>query len=165
MLEKFRRITLAVSGWAEWLALVAVVFIVALTCVDVIGAKLFRAPIPASVDMASLAQVIAISFASSMALVRKQHVAVEFFVDRFSPRTQARIICVAEFLSLVLFAILFWRLLAHGYHQFEGNEETATGHIPLAPFTYAVAAGIAPLCLMLAYQFVDSLLKVLRNEP
>jgi len=58
-----------VSGWAEWVGFGTIFLMVALTCVDVVGAKVFRLPVPGSLDVMMLAQLIAISFAAVMALM------------------------------------------------------------------------------------------------
>ena len=80
MLEKVDRFNEALSSWMQSISLAAVVFMVILTCIDVVGAKLFRLPVPGSLDMIMLAQLIAITFAAAMTLIRDRHVSVEFIV-------------------------------------------------------------------------------------
>ena len=62
MLEKFKNFNERLSDWAGWVAFVAVFLMVGLTCVDVVGAKLFRSPVFGSLDVMMLAQLIAVSF-------------------------------------------------------------------------------------------------------
>ncbi|MCP4261677.1 MAG: hypothetical protein GY774_29870, partial [Planctomycetes bacterium] len=71
ILEKFNR---WLSSFFEWIGFGAIFLMVVLTCVDVVGAKLFRAPVFGSLDVMMLAQLIAISFAVSMALILGRHV-------------------------------------------------------------------------------------------
>jgi TRAP-type C4-dicarboxylate transport system permease small subunit len=122
---------------------------VVLTCVDVMGAKLFRSPVFGSLDIMMVAQLIVVSFAAGMTLIRNRHVQVEFFVILLPRRIQSAIDCLIQLLCLGLFVLIVWRLFMHGYHLQTGGEETATAHIPLAPFTYASALGIIPVCLVL----------------
>jgi TRAP-type C4-dicarboxylate transport system permease small subunit len=164
MLEKFERFNETVSGWAESIALGAVLFMVALTCVDVLGAKLFRLPVPGSLDMMMLAQLIAVSFAGAMTLIRDRHVSVEFFVMLLPRRARALIDCAVRLLCLGLFAIIVWRLFSHGYHLQTGGERTPTIQVPLAPFSYAAALATVPMCLVFAQQLLSSILRVVRNE-
>ena len=165
MLEKFKSFNEAVSGWVEWIGFGAVFFMVVLTCIDVLGAKLFRLPVPGSLDMMMLAQLIAISFAAAMTLVRNRHVSVDFFVVLLPRRAQALIDCVVQLLCLGLFVIIVWRLFNHGYHLQTGGEQTPTIQVPVAPFSYAAALATVPVCLVLAQQLLGSIIRVVRNEP
>ncbi len=164
MLEKFQKFNEMLSGWAEWMAFWAIFFMVILTCVDVIGAKLFRSPVFGSLDVMMLAQVIVVSFACGMALIRNRHVQVEFFVILLPRRIQSAIDCLIQLLCLGFFVLIVWRLFMHGYHFQTGGEETATAHIPLSPFAYASAVGTIPVCLVLLQQFFSSVLRVMKNE-
>jgi len=165
MLEKFRRFNAVVSGWAEWVGFGALFFIVVLTCVDVVGLKLFRLPVPGSLDMVMLAQLVAVSFAAAMALIQKRHIAVTFLVDLFPRRVRALTDSVVQLLVLALMVIVVWRLFTHGYFYQTGGERTATLNISVAPFAYAAAVATVPLCLVLLQQFIESVLEVFRREP
>ena len=98
MLEKFAEFNRRVSGWVEWIGLFALLLIMALTWVDVVGAKVFLAPVFGAIDMVMLAQLIAISFAGSMALILGRHVQVEFFVPLLPKRLQIIVDCFVHFL-------------------------------------------------------------------
>jgi TRAP-type C4-dicarboxylate transport system permease small subunit len=111
-----------------------------------------------------LVQLIAVSFAAAMALIRNRHVQVEFFMLLLPKRLQAFIDCVVELLCLGFFALIVWRLFAYGYNLQIGGDETATARIALAPFSYACALGILPVCLVLLQRFFTSILRVARNE-
>ena len=163
MIEKFEKFNQMISSWAEWIGFGAIFLMVVLTCVDVLGAKLFLRPVFGSLDVLMLAQLIAVSFAAAMALIRGRHVAVEFFMVLFPERIQALVECLVKMLCLGLFLLIVWRLFTHGYHLQTGGEETATVHIPVAPFSYACAIGIIPVCLVLLQQFFSSVLRVMKK--
>jgi TRAP-type C4-dicarboxylate transport system permease small subunit len=163
MLDKFERFNRVVGGWAEWVGFGAVCFMIALTAVDVVGAKLFRLPVPGALDLMMLGQLVAVSFAATMATLLDRHIQVEFFVLFFPKRLQALVDCLVYFLTLGLFILIVWRLFTHAYHQQGGAEETATAHIALAPFTYACALAIAPVCLVLLQRLLTSILKVTKH--
>lgn len=163
MLEKLEKFNQMVSGWAEWVGFGALFLMVALTCVDVLGTKLFRLPVFGALDVMMLAQLIAISFAAVMALIQGRHVQVEFFTRLLPKRIQALVDCLIQCLCLGLFILIVWRLFAHGYHLQTGGEETATARIPLSPFSYACALAIIPVCLVLLQKFLSSILRVIKN--
>ena len=165
MLEKFERFNEAVSRWAQWIGFGALFFMVVLTCIDVLGSKLFRLPVPGSLDMMMLAQLIGISFAAAATLVHNRHVSVEFFVVLLPRRAQALIDCVVQLLCLGLFVLIVWRLFSHGYHLQTGGQQTPPIQVPVAPFSYAAALATVPVCMVLAQRLLASLLRVAKNEP
>jgi TRAP-type C4-dicarboxylate transport system permease small subunit len=165
MLEKLDRFNRTVSGWAASIGYAALVFMVLLTCADVLGTKLFLLPVPGSLDMIMLAQLIAITFAAAMTLRQDRHVSVEFFVVLFPRRVQAVLDCVVQLLGLILFVVIAWRLFDHGNYLQAVGEQTPTARIGMAPYTYAAALAIVPVCLVLLQQFLSALLKATRNEP
>ena len=44
MLNEFEKFNRRLSGWFEWIGLAALLVMMALTCIDVIGAKVFKTP-------------------------------------------------------------------------------------------------------------------------
>src|SRR6266540_5794275 len=101
-LDRFARINASLSAAAEAVALAAIVFMVVLTCVDVAGAKLFLRPVPGSLDMVMMAQLIAVSFGGAAAMIQGRHVAVEFFVAVIPERPRAALAAVVNLAGLVL---------------------------------------------------------------
>lgn len=165
MLEQFKRFNETVSGWAVSIAFGAVLFMVVLTCIDVLGTKLLRLPVPGSLDMMMLAQLIAISFTAAMTLIGDRHVSVEFFVALLPKRAQNLIECLVDLLCLALFVLITWRLFTHGYHLQTGGEETPTIQIAIAPFAYAASLATVPVCLVYAQRLISSIIRAARNEP
>ena len=164
MLEKFGKFNRSISSWFEWVGFGALFLMMALTCVDVVGAKIFRAPVFGALDIMMLAQLIAISFAVSMALILGRHVQVEFFLLLVPQRIRKAIEVVVNFLCLFLFVVIVWRLIDFAYDLQIGNEESATARIPLFPFVYAAALACVPVCLVYLHQLLTSLRRVVKNE-
>jgi TRAP-type C4-dicarboxylate transport system permease small subunit len=164
-LQKFARFNRRLSDAAAWLALAAMVFMVVLTCIDVIGAKLFLLPVPGSLDIMQLAQLMAITLAAGMTLIERRHVAVEFFVELLPARVRRAVALMVTLLCLALFVLIVWRLFAYGQDLQAGGEETPTAHIALAPFAYAAAAALLPVCLVLLQQAIGGLLGGPNDEP
>ena len=158
-LKKFEKLNRRVSIWAEWIAICAFLFMMSVTCVDVVGAKLFRTPVFGAIDVVMIAQLIAISFAAAMTLIAGRHVQVEFFVPLLPRRLQFGIDCIVNFLGFALFVLIVWRLFLYGYSLQTGGEESMTAHIPLCPFVYSAAVAGIPVCLVFLLEFLKSLPK------
>ena len=147
----------------EWIGISAYLLIMALTCVDVVGAKLFRTPVFGSIDIVMLAQLLAISFAASITLIVGRHIQVEFFVLLLPKRLQVIIDCIVHLFGFALFSLIVWRLFVFGYSFQTGGEETATAQIPLFPFVYFAAVACIPVCLVFLHHFIESIIKVLKK--
>ncbi|MGD9045961.1 MAG: TRAP transporter small permease [Desulfobacterales bacterium] len=164
MLDKFEKFNRRLSEGAQWVGLAALLLIVVLTCVDVVGAKVFRAPVFGALDVVILAQLIAVSFAVAIALIMGRHVSVEFFIMLLPKRLRSGIECVVNLLGLGLFIVIVWQLFVYGYGMQVGGEESMTARIPLAPFAYAAAVGIIPVCLIYLQKLLTSIIKMVKNE-
>lgn len=147
----------------EWIGSVGLLAMMVITCIDVIGAKIFLLPVFGAIDIVQLCQLVAISFAASSALIFGRHVQVEFFTVMFPERAQAAISVVIDLLGLFLFAVIVWRLTLYGYYMQTGREVSGTARIPLYPFAYGIALGSLPVCLVLLSQLITSLSRTLKK--
>ena len=159
MFNKFEKFNRRLSNWCEWLGLAALLVMMTVTCIDVVGSKIFRLPLLGSIDMVQLSQIVAISFAAGMAQILGRHVQVEFVYNLLPRRAQAVIDSIWPLLSLGLFIVVIWRLWVLGNSFKTTGEYTATAYIPLYPFAYALALACIPVCLVLLMEFLKSLMK------
>lgn len=153
-LEKFNR---RISEWFEWVGLAAMLAMMVITCFDVVGAKVFKAPILGALDIVQLCQIVAIAFAASMALIVGRHIQVEFFFDLLPRRVQAVISPIVLLIVFVFFIVIIWQVSVLGYSFQTSGEYSATAYIPLYPFAYAVALAFIPVCLVLLVEIFKSL--------
>ncbi|MFQ5925388.1 MAG: TRAP transporter small permease [Dehalococcoidia bacterium] len=163
MLEKFEKLNRRLSDWFEWIGLAGLLVMLLLTCIDVIGAKLFLRPVFGALDVVMLAQIVAISFAAASALLLGRHVQVEFFMVILPKRLQAVIDSIIHLFGLGLFILIIWRLCVLGYSFQTGGEGSATARIPLYPFAYGIALASIPICLVLLFQFLRAIVRVVKR--
>jgi TRAP-type C4-dicarboxylate transport system permease small subunit len=159
VLGKFEKFNRRLSGWCEWLGVAAMLLMMVITCIDVVGAKVFRWPLLGALDIVVLSQIVAISFAASMALIVGRHIRVEFFFNLLPRRAQAVINSFVLLLGLGLFIVIIWRLCVLGHSFQTSGEYSATAYIPLYPFAYGIALACIPVCLVLFVEFLKSLTK------
>jgi len=159
-LEKFNR---RLSGWFEWIGVVGLLVMMVITCIDVVGAKVFFWRLFGAIDIVQLSQIVAISFAASMTLILGRHIQVEFFVARLPKRIRAFVNSVIFLLVLGLFVLIIWRLCAIGYSFQTSGEYSATVSIPYYPFAYAIALASLPVCLVLLQEFFKSIQRVVKR--
>ena len=163
LLDKIEKFNRSLSGWFEWIGLAGLLVVMFITCIDVIGAKLFLRPVFGALDIVMLSQLVAISFAAAFALILGRHVRVEFFVTRLPRRAQAIIDSIISLLGLALFILIIWRLCVYGYSLQTGGEVSATALIPLYPFAYGIAFASIPVCLVFLLEFLKSLARIVKK--
>jgi TRAP-type C4-dicarboxylate transport system permease small subunit len=159
-LEEFNR---SLSGWLEWIGLAGLLIMMFITCIDVIGAKVFLKPVFGAIDIVVLGQIVAISFAAAFSLLLGRHVQVEFFVPRLPRRAQAVTDSIVFLLGLILFILIIWRLCVYGYSLQTGGEVSATARIPMAPFAYGIALASVPVCVVFLLNFINSLIRIVKK--
>jgi TRAP-type C4-dicarboxylate transport system permease small subunit len=157
MLDCFEKINKRVSSWLEWVGLLAVLLMIFITCIDVIGAKLFLRPVFGAIDIVMLAQLIAIAFAAGATLLIGRHVEVEFFVTMLPKKPQALVDAFVQLLGLALFVLMVWRLILYAHALQVTGEVSSTARIPLYYFAYGVALSFTPVCLILLHNFLKSI--------
>lgn len=154
------RVNRRVIGWIEWVGVIGILTMMVITCLDVMGSKLFLHPVFGSIDIVVLSQVVAVSFGAASALILGRHIQVEFFVVLLPEKAQAVVDVVVNALGLFLFVLIVWRLTLYGQYMQTGGEVSATARIPLYPFAYGIAFACTPVCVVFLLDLVKSLLRL-----
>ncbi len=160
-MQRVRKSTARLSAWCEYIGIAGVIAMVVVTCVDVLGAKLFLLPVPGSTEIVSLAQVTTIVFVIASTQRHKGHISVEMFYSKMPPLAQALIKILTTCLCLLLFIILIYQSVQLGGGFMKAREVTATVQIPFYPFAYAFAFALVPVVLLLFVDLIDALTELL----
>lgn len=149
------------SIWGEWIGAVGIMLMVAITCADVIGAKLFLLPVPGAIEIISLVQVATIVFAVAATQRQGGHISVEMFTDLMPPRVRSLVKALTSLLGLVLFVLLIYEGVNLGNEYREVGEITATAQIPFYPFAYAFSIALLPIAMMMLVDTIGSIKEAL----
>ena len=147
------------SDWGEWIGVVGISLMVLLTCVDVVGAKLFLLPVPGCIEIVSLLQVATIVFAVAATQREGGHISVEMFVNTFPPKIRSLVKALISLLGLVLFVLLIYEGIGLGNEYLDAGEVTATAQVPFYPFAYAFSIALIPIAIMMLVDFVDAIME------
>jgi TRAP-type C4-dicarboxylate transport system permease small subunit len=131
----------------------AVVFIMLLTCADVVM-RLFGRPIPGTYELVGYFGAVLVAFAMACTFIERGHISVELLVDRLPARPRAFIEGTGYLLSAVLFGLLAWQSQVYAMDLLESGEVSPTIGIPTWPFVFSLTAGCGMLSLVL---FLDGL--------
>jgi TRAP-type C4-dicarboxylate transport system permease small subunit len=163
VLSKFEKFNRRLSEWLEWIGIAGILLIAAITCIDVVGAKVFHWRLFGAIDMVMLFQTVAIAFATSMTLILGRHIQVDLFINRLPRRVQAMIDIIALLLGLGLFILIIWQLCILGYSFQTSGEYSATARIPYYPFAYGIALAIIPVGLVYLQRLINSFIRVVKG--
>jgi TRAP-type C4-dicarboxylate transport system permease small subunit len=100
-----------------------------LTCADVIG-RAFGHPIFGSVEIVGFMATLAVVMAMPYTHLVQGHIGVEIVVRLFSAKTQIMIDICTGIISLILFAIVTWRMTVYANTMQESGEVSMNLEFP-----------------------------------
>ena len=156
LVGKFEKWVHQLSRYFAWVGLAGGLLMMFITSVDVIAAKVFASPIPGSIEIVMLSQVVAIAFIAPLTQIMGNHVRVEFFLTYLPKRTKAIVRSLVHLLLIVLFILIVWRLYAYGNSLRAGGQVSSTAEIAIYPFAYGAAVSMMVVCFALILEFIKS---------
>jgi len=159
-IQKLEKYVRKISLWLNWVAGGGLVFMLLLVVGDIIGIKVFSAPIPGAIELVAFLGVVVIGFAVAYTQVLHGHINVDFIVMKFPPRVAAVIDVLMLFLGMSFFILLAWRSFDYGYILQSSGEVSMTAKLPFYPFVYGMALCFLVTFLVLLVEFFKSIMKV-----
>ena len=159
-MNRFERVINSLSKWLNWVAGVALVLMLIVIVADIIGAKLFKWPIPGGIDIVGLLGVVVIAFAIAQTQVIHGHIEVEFFVMRLPEKARNVIAGIVYSLGMLLFVLLGWQSYDFGHTLQASGEVSMTLGMPVYPFVYGIAFSCIVVFLVLLLQYLKEVLKI-----
>ena len=130
-----------------------------LTCVDVVG-RAFGHPIFGSVEivgfMATLAVVMAMPYTHQV----QGHIGVEIVVRLFSEKTQTIIDICTGIVSLILFAVVTWRMTVYANTMKASGEVSMNLELPEHFVIYATAVCLLIFTLIIFQDLINNIRKL-----
>jgi TRAP-type C4-dicarboxylate transport system permease small subunit len=130
-----------------------------LTCVDVVG-RAFGYPIFGSVEivgfMATLAVVMAMPYTHQV----QGHIGVEIIVRLFSEKTQTVIEICTGLISLILFAVVSWRMTVYANTMKASGEVSMNLELPEYLVVYVTAVCLLIFTLIILQDLINNIRKL-----
>lgn len=162
-LQKFIRyadkITYRLNRVLHQLSIVLLAFIMFLTLVSVI-ARYMGSPILGTYELTRLGLALLIFFSLGYTQLKKEHISIDFIVERWSPKAQAIADSITFFLFTLLMLAAAYFMAKHGLRLFVSNDITSDLRLPLYIFAYLSALGLFFNALAYFVEFLKSLNKV-----
>jgi len=172
-MEVFNKSSKGLAKCLYWIAGMAIILMMLLTCVDVVlrlGVTVYHRnqlgflsgvrPIAGTYELVCFLGSVAVSFAMAHTSVEKGHVAVSLMVRLLSDRTQGIIASITNLFSIVFFILLSWQSVMYAHSLRSSGEVSLTLQLPFYPFVYGIGFASAAVCLVLMTDFLGSLAKV-----
>jgi TRAP-type C4-dicarboxylate transport system permease small subunit len=160
MFEKFNKIIFVLSSLFAGAGALLMLGIFLTSLIDIFGGKIFAFPIIGVTEIIGLGQAVFITLAIALALIRGQHVTVDFFVSRLPETAQVIVESIVSLALLCLFMILVWQIFRLGLAFERTGEYTSTLRLSMNYFAYIISIAFLPPCLVLIHNIIKSLKKV-----
>jgi len=130
-----------------------------LTCANIFLRTIW-VPIQGTYELMGYFGAVLTAFALGYTQIHQGHISVDLVVLGFSSTTRKILEAVNNFICMVFFALVAWRITFYATTLWRTGEVTETLRIVYYPFVYGVALGCATLSLI----FLTSLLRSLFPE-
>lgn len=156
MIAGIAKLSRTLAGAIAWVAMIAIIVIMAITWVDVLGAKLFNYPVPGLTELVTSLHLMLIASAIGLAELRGFQVRVEFFVQKLPRRVQIVFTAFAAAVTAAFFIVLGWHAYFFGASLIRSGETTGTILIPLWPLAFWLVVCSIPACLVFLGELLHS---------
>jgi TRAP-type C4-dicarboxylate transport system permease small subunit len=148
------RILLKTSKGLAVVAGIALTFMMLLTVTDV-TMRAFGMPFMGTYEVVSLTLGLVIGFSIPLVSLNKQHVYMDMFVNKLSPRNKAIMHTITRLMNIFLFVLIGCALFIIGNEYRISGETSPTIMLPFYPMAY----GIAVCCFIECFVFVFEIVK------
>ena len=158
------------SKTLHWLSMAVLLSLMLMTVGDVVGRYLVGiipglGPVPGSFELTEFMLAVIVLTAIGHTQMKDEHISIDLIVEKFSPKVQAIIDTVTNFLSLAMFALVTWRTIKYAQLLYESHDVSGVLRLPVYPFLVIAAIGTFMFSLAMLSSTLRSLRKVVRNEP
>jgi len=125
----------------------AILFMMAVTSLDVIGRFFFNAPLTGAFEMTEITMALVIFAGLSLAALAREHITVNLFESRIPERARRWQLVAGNVVCATVVAVMAWRILERGNALLASRETTLVlgvmrGHIAWAMATLCVVAAL-----------------------
>lgn len=130
LLQKLNWLAEKVSQFTSFLAALVLLWLVGLTCVDVVGRYFFRAPVVGAVELVQLSMAGIIFLSLPLMFLKNDHVIVDLFHFKKDSWAAWAITLGTTLLMIFAIFILADRVWDYAIRAYEDGDQTIYLHIP-----------------------------------
>lgn len=155
-MKRFERFVKDMSRYFELAGAMGLLAMFFVNLIDVVGAKLFKWPLPGALEIISFSLLIAIAPAIAHGLFLGVHLRIDFIIQKFPRTLRAVLDTFVSILCMILFILIFWKGLEYGYSLQKAGEIGSSSKIPFFPFAYILAISCVPAVLYFVLETIKS---------
>ena len=129
------------------------VFLTLLLVLDTIG-RFIKYPVTGSYEIVQYGFALIVCFSIAYTAVERGHIVIDLLFGRFPQRVKHIFEIISQLLSMLIFALITWRLGVDGLEAYKLSERSSTLAIPISLFKFALALGFAMLALVILLNFL-----------
>lgn len=143
------------AGWC-------MVFTMVLIVGNILLRSLIKKPILGTYEYVGFFTALIIGLSLAYCAVQNGHIAVNFIVDKFTPKTRYVIDILTGILSTSFLCLAAWHTGNYAYSMILSGEVSPTTKTPFYPFIYLVTFGLFLLALVLLCKLIEFIGKGVR---
>ena len=138
-----------ISGWTA-------LIVTLLVTLDVVLRYIFGASIPASMEFTQVLLVLLVFLSLGRAQEAKQHIRVEFVIEKLSPEKRRYWEIILHLFALAFIAIVFWESIGAFAYSFSTQEYYGGAvRVPIYPARGAILLGCGLMIIQLVKDLAD----------
>jgi TRAP-type C4-dicarboxylate transport system permease small subunit len=132
---------------------ISLTFLMVLTLADII-LRGFDSPVVGTYELVALAGAVVVGFSMPSTSWFRQHIYLDFFIDKFNRRVKGAVNIVTRLMGIALFFIIGLNLVRYGIDLGRSGEVSLTLQIPFYPIAYGLGACCFTQCLVLVCDII-----------
>ena len=158
MIKRFYKVICKISSFLTGVSSVALIAVLVVTLINVVSRSI-GSGLLGSYDFVIVTIVIVISLVLADTGVKDGHVAIGVLVDRLPKKVQKVIDLCTYVVALIVLIMTSTGIWQHSQALFKSRDNTATIHIPFAPFVVVIFIGVSVLCLVILGKILNLFVK------
>jgi TRAP-type C4-dicarboxylate transport system permease small subunit len=134
-----------------------------LNVLNIGGRYLFRAPVKFTYELTGLLMVFLICLGWPRTTEVKGHVSVDILTSRLPLGAKRVLECITLLMGLGAFIVMTWSAIATAMNFYRMGNATDLLHVPWGPVALLMALGACLVSIILLFQFIHALDRVVRG--
>jgi TRAP-type transport system small permease protein len=155
-MQGFERFSRDLSRYFEWVGVTGMLIMFVVNLIDVVGAKVFKWPLPGALEMLSFALLVTIAPAIAHGLFLGTHLSIDFIIEKFPRALRLVLNPFVSLVCMILFVLISWQSLEYGHSLRHAGEMGSSSKIPFFPFAYLLSISCIPAIFFFFIQTIRS---------
>ena len=156
-----------INWMVQWAALIAglcMFFMMIIGAIDVIGSKLFNAPLPGAFELTETLMVGAVFMAIALTQSKRLHIVVDLFTSHLRPTTRIKFDVFSYLCTFFFFLLIAWQGWEFGIKSLQIREyESGIIPFPVYPSKLALAIGATIMALQCLKDLIEASIKIIKK--